>query len=106
MAQESVFWSLMTNDQKENFHLAELQNNIYAYWLILTIMKISAVFYYPMFSELQVENVLDLMERDVKSTQALLYLFGILYCLLKNDKENMYAVIMLKSKNIDRILRI
>ena len=35
LAQESV----MTNDQKDKFHLAELQNNIYAYWIILTIIK-------------------------------------------------------------------
>jgi len=91
----------MTNDQKENFHLAELQNNIYAYWLILTIMKISAVFYYPMFSELQVENVLDRMEMDFKSTQAPLYLFGMLYCLLKYDKDNIYSKMLSKTRHLN-----
>jgi hypothetical protein len=96
----------MTNDQKEKFHLAELQNNIYAYWMILSIMKISAVFCYPMFSELQVENVLDLMERDFKSTQALLYLFGMLYCLLKYDKDNIYAKMLLKKRHLNRICNI
>ena len=106
ISQESVFWSLMTNYQKEKFHLAELQNNIYAYWMILSIMKISAVFCYPMFSELQVENVLDLMERDFKSTQALLYLFGMLYCLLKYDKDNIYARMLLKIKHLNRISKI
>ena len=39
LAQESMFLSLMTNDQNDKFHLAELQNNIYAYWMILTIIK-------------------------------------------------------------------
>ena len=109
--------SLMSDDQKEKLHLAELQDNIYAYWMILDLIPLISssmrIYYFaptffdlPRLSEFQIENVIDLIERDFKSTQALLYLFGILYCLLKNDKENMYAVIMLKSKNIDRILRI
>jgi len=59
-----------------------------------------------MFSELQVENVLDLMERDFKSTQALLYLFGILYCLLRYDKDNIYAKILSKTRNLNRIVEI
>jgi len=106
ISQESVFWSLMTNDQKDNFHLAELQNNIHAYWMILTIMKYSAVLLHPMFSELQVENVLDLMERDFKSTQALLYLVGMLYCLLKYDRENIYAKMLLKTRHLNRLIKI
>ena len=77
-----------------------------SYRVLLVIIKRSVVFYYPMFSELQVENVLDLMERDVKSTQALLYLFGILYCLLRYDKNNIYAKILWKTRNLNRIIEI
>jgi len=69
-------------------------------------MKYSAVLLHPMFSELQVENVLDLMERDFKSTQALLYLFGMLYCLLKYDESNIYAEMLLKKRHLNRICNI
>jgi len=62
-SQETVFSNLMTDDQKDNFHLAQLKNNIYAYWMILNIIK-PPFMVNPRFTALQVEIVLDLIERD------------------------------------------
>jgi hypothetical protein len=101
----NVLSSFMSDDQKEQLHLAELKNNIHAYWMILDLIR-PTYFELPQILEYHIEIVIDRIERDFESTQALLYLFGILFCLLDNDKENLYSAIILKGKNIDRILRI
>jgi len=102
---KNVLFHFMSDDQKKSLHLAELQNNIHAYWMILDLIR-PTFFELPRILEYHIEIVIDRIERDFESTQALLYLFGILICLLSNDKEKLYAAIMLKSKNIDPILRI
>ena len=102
---KNVLFDFMSDHQKKILHLAELQNNIHAYWMILDLIR-PTFFELPRISEYHIEIVIDRIERDFESTQALLYLFGILFCLLSNDEEKVYAAIMLKSKNIDQILRI
>ena len=102
--QETIFLGVMTNNHKEKFHLAQLKNNVYAYWMILNIIR-TPFLLYQYFSAQQTEIILDLIERDFESTQALLYLFGILYRLLVDDETNFFSNIMLKKKNVDRIIR-
>jgi len=105
LPEKNVLFSFMSDDQKEKLQLAELQNNIHAYWMILNLIQ-PHFLELPRISEYHIENVIDRIERDFESTQALLYLFGILFCLLSKDKENVYAAIILKGQNIDPILRI
>jgi hypothetical protein len=102
---KNALFDFMSDDQKDRLHLAELQNNIHAYWMILDLIR-NTMYELPRFSEHYIGNVVHRIERDFESTQALLYLFGILFCLLSKDKENVYAAIILKVQNIDPILRI
>jgi hypothetical protein len=104
IANNSLF-DFMSEDQKDRLHLAELQNNIHAYWMISDLIR-NTMYELPRFSEYYIANVIHRIERDSESTQALLYLFGILFCLLSKDKENVYAAIILKGQTIDPILRI
>jgi len=115
IAAKNALFGFMSDDQKKQLHLAELQNNIHAYWMILDLIHAyvvtlddikSTFFELPRIAEYHIEVVIARIERDFESTQALLYLFGILFCLLSKDKEKMYTAIMLKNKNIDPILRI
>jgi len=86
----NALFDFMSDNQKDRLHLAELQNNIHAYWMMADLIH-HTMYELPRFSEHYIGNVIQRIERDSESTQALLYLSGILFCLLSKDEENVYA---------------